>query len=94
MITFAALVFDPSRIAGFIFAGLLFGWLAGKVMQDASYGTMGELILGSVGALVGGALFGILVAGDPGFWLSILVASGGACVLIASGRIVAAVRGA
>jgi len=36
--------------------GLIAGWLAGKVTRGSGYGLIGDIILGIVGALVGGFL--------------------------------------
>jgi uncharacterized membrane protein YeaQ/YmgE (transglycosylase-associated protein family) len=63
--------------------GLIAGWLAGVVMKGGGYGILWDLIIGLVGALIGGFVFGLLVQGDAGFWGSILVAFLGACILIA-----------
>ncbi len=46
-----------------IIVGLIAGWLAGQVVAGHGYGVVGDIILGIVGALLGGflasALFGI-----------------------------------
>jgi len=72
-------------------AGSSSGWLAGKVMEEASYGILGDLGLGVVGALVGA---GLLTFFGGAFWISILVAFLGAGILIGAGRAVAAIRSA
>lgn len=38
----------------FLFIGLLAGWLAGKIMHGGGFGLVGNLVVGTVGALVGG----------------------------------------
>ncbi len=91
MTTFAAVVFDPGIFAAWIIAGAICGWLACKVMEAPSYGFLGEVLVGSIGALVGGLMFGLLKEGDPG-WSSALVALLGACILIAGARVLAATR--
>ena len=92
MTAFAALVLEPGTIAAWLVAGLIFAWLANKVMEEASYGQVGDFLLGSIGALAGGALFSVLREGDPGFWGSTLAASAAACILIGVGRVIAAAR--
>jgi uncharacterized membrane protein YeaQ/YmgE (transglycosylase-associated protein family) len=74
-------------ILSWILVGLVAGWLAGVVMKGGGYGVLGDIIIGIIGALVGGflasALFG---AGDPlsGFNLTTLVVAFlGSIVLIA-----------
>lgn len=42
---------------GFIFwilAGLIAGWLTGKIMKGSGYGFFGDILLGIAGAIVGG----------------------------------------
>lgn len=43
-------------ILAWIVVGLIAGWLAGKVTKGSGYGVIGDIILGVVGALVGGFL--------------------------------------
>jgi uncharacterized membrane protein YeaQ/YmgE (transglycosylase-associated protein family) len=50
-------------LLSWIIVGLIAGWLAGLVMKGGGYGVLGDIILGIVGALVGGfiaaALFNV-----------------------------------
>lgn len=74
-----------------VFGGLV-GWVASLIMKtDAEQGIMLNVIVGVVGAVIGGWLMSLLgESGVGGFNLySFLVALVGACVLIA---IVRAVR--
>lgn len=68
--------------------GLIAGWLAGQFMKGGGYGAIGDIIVGLVGALVGGFLVGFFVQGQTGFIGSIIVAFIGACVMIAIFRAV------
>jgi uncharacterized membrane protein YeaQ/YmgE (transglycosylase-associated protein family) len=77
-------------LAAWLAIGLVIGWLAGKVMDNPSYGTIGDVALGAVGAVVSGASFGFFVEGEPSFWAGLLTALIGACVLIGVARTVAA----
>jgi uncharacterized membrane protein YeaQ/YmgE (transglycosylase-associated protein family) len=61
-------------------------------MKGGGYGIIGDIIVGLIGALIGGFLFGLLVEGDTGFWGSIVVAFLGACILIAILRAVGPAR--
>jgi uncharacterized membrane protein YeaQ/YmgE (transglycosylase-associated protein family) len=88
MATFADIVLDPSGIIAWLVVGLIAGWLAGLVMQGGGFGLVGDMIVGLIGAVLGGLLFGQLVTGAPNFVGSILVAFIGACLLIAVVRIV------
>jgi uncharacterized membrane protein YeaQ/YmgE (transglycosylase-associated protein family) len=89
---FADVVISAGGIATWLVVGLIAGWLAGKVMEEASYGIIGDLLLGLAGGLIGGAVFGFFVEGEPFFWGSVLVAFVGACILIALVRIIASAR--
>ena len=66
--------------------GLIAGWLAGQVVRGGGYGLIGDIIVGVVGGFLGGWLASNILhigAEVNGFNLeSILVAFGGACVLI------------
>ncbi len=53
-------------------------------MKGAGYGILGDIVVGLVGAVIGGFFFGFLVPGDAGFWGSIGVAFIGACILSSS----------
>lgn len=75
----------------FIVLGLVAGWLASVIMKtDAQQGSLLDIILGMVGAFVGGILMSLVGgAGITGFDLySLGVATLGAVVLIAVGRMV------
>ena len=80
------------NIIWFLLIGLVAGWLAGMIMKGSGYGLIGDLVLGLVGAVVGGWLVGlVLPAAEPtGLVGSIIVATIGAIVLIFIAR---AIRG-
>ncbi len=72
-----------------IVLGFLAGWIASVVMKtDSSQGTIMDIVLGVVGAVVGGFVMNLFGApGVTGFNIySILVAAFGAVVLIWLGR--------
>jgi len=87
---FATFTLRPESVAAWLAIGLAAGWLAGKVMDSPSYGTIGDLALGAIGAVVCGALLGFFVEGEPSFWVGLLLALGGACFLIGVCRIIVA----
>jgi uncharacterized membrane protein YeaQ/YmgE (transglycosylase-associated protein family) len=62
--------------------GILAGWLAGKIMQGKGYGVLIDLLLGMVGSVVGGFVFGLLGLHAYGFVGSIVVATAGAVMLV------------
>jgi uncharacterized membrane protein YeaQ/YmgE (transglycosylase-associated protein family) len=90
MSTFAEATFHPGAIIAWLLIGLAAGWLAGRVMNRGGYGMVVDVIVGLVGALIGGFVFGLLGIGGFGFWGSMLVALLGACILIAIVRFSAA----
>ena len=81
-------------IIGWIILGLLAGWLAGKIMRGSGYGFLGDIVLGILGAIVGGWITGALLGVDvTGLNIpSLIVAVLGACLLVAISRAVAGRR--
>jgi uncharacterized membrane protein YeaQ/YmgE (transglycosylase-associated protein family) len=77
-------------IIAWIVLGLIAGWLAGVLVRGQGYGVIGDIILGIVGALVGGWITSVLLGVDvSGFNLqSLLIAVLGAIVIIVIGRLV------
>ncbi len=62
--------------------GLIAGWAAGRIMKGGGYGVAMDIVLGILGAVVGGWLLGVLGIHAGGFIGTILVAILGAVVLI------------
>jgi uncharacterized membrane protein YeaQ/YmgE (transglycosylase-associated protein family) len=48
------------NILYFLLIGLAAGWLAGQIMKGKGFGIIGNMIVGCIGALVGGYVFGLL----------------------------------
>jgi uncharacterized membrane protein YeaQ/YmgE (transglycosylase-associated protein family) len=72
-------------MSGFIYwivVGLIAGWLAGKVMKGGGYGVVMDIVLGILGALLGGWVFGLLGLHAGGLIGSIIVAFIGAVILV------------
>jgi uncharacterized membrane protein YeaQ/YmgE (transglycosylase-associated protein family) len=65
-----------------IVVGLIAGWAAGKIMKGGGYGAVMDIVLGIVGAVVGGWLVGILGIHVGGLIGTIIVAIFGAVFLI------------
>lgn len=79
-------------ILGWLLLGLIAGFLASMVMRGGGFGIIGDIIVGIVGAFIGGFLFSVLT-GNPNpvddFDIgSVFVAFIGACILIAIVRAV------
>jgi uncharacterized membrane protein YeaQ/YmgE (transglycosylase-associated protein family) len=66
----------------FILIGIAAGWLAGQIMKGGGYGLVGDLIVGVIGALLGGWLFGLAGIAGGGLIGQLVVATIGAIVLI------------
>lgn len=83
-------------LLAWVIVGLIAGWLAGELMRGAGFGLLGNIIIGIVGALLGGflatALLNIpdpLTGIDP---LTIIVAFLGSVVLLALLRLMRGVN--
>ncbi len=70
-----------------IIVGLIAGWAAGKIMRGGGYGAIVDILLGIVGAVVGGWLLGALGIHVGDLVDSIFVAISGAIVLIWLSRV-------
>ncbi len=74
-------------LLAWIIVGLIAGWLAGMVMKGGGYGIVGDIIIGIIGALLGGFLaatvFGIQDAVSGLNVTSVVVAFIGAVILVA-----------
>ena len=83
-------------ILAWIVVGLIAGWLAGMVMRGGGYGLVGDIVIGIVGALLGGWIattFLHISGGMSGINLySILIAFAGAVVLLILVRLVSGGR--
>ena len=66
----------------FLFVGLIAGWLAGKVMRGGGYGIVGDIVVGVIGAFLGGWLFGVLGIAAGGLVGAIVTAFVGAIILV------------
>jgi uncharacterized membrane protein YeaQ/YmgE (transglycosylase-associated protein family) len=63
--------------------GLIAGWLAGKVMKGGGFGVGMDILIGVVGAIVGGFVFGLLgIYPGGGIIPSIVVAFVGAVIVL------------
>jgi len=83
-------------LLAWLIVGLIAGWLAGQVMRGGGYGLVGDIVVGVVGALIGGFLGAELLnipnAVNGINLTSILVAFIGAMILIAVLRMVSGRR--
>lgn len=66
----------------FLLIGLIAGWLASIIMKGKGFGLILNLILGVVGAFIGGTVFGMLGIEFTGFFGALVSAVVGAIILI------------
>ncbi|MFZ9566881.1 MAG: GlsB/YeaQ/YmgE family stress response membrane protein [Vulcanococcus sp.] len=74
------------NVIGFLIVGVIAGWLAGVLVKGGGFGLFGDLVVGILGALIGGFLFGGGLLGG-GLVGSILVATLGAVILLVVVRV-------
>ncbi len=70
-----------------IIIGLIAGWLAGTVSRGRGFGCLANVILGLIGAVIGGWIFQRLNIAAFGFFGSLAAATVGAVLLVAIARL-------
>lgn len=66
----------------FLLIGAISGWLAGQIWKGGGFGLIGNIIVGIIGGFIGGWIAGRLGIGGGGLLWQILIAVGGAWVLL------------
>lgn len=78
------------NLLAWIFVGAIAGWLAALSVQGTGLGTIGDVIVGTVGALVGGIVVILLLPGIFSFGAlniaSLVIAFIGAVILLVTLR--------
>jgi uncharacterized membrane protein YeaQ/YmgE (transglycosylase-associated protein family) len=77
---------------GWVIIGLLAGWIAGHLTRGRGFGCIADIVLGLIGAVIGGWIFTRLGVATWGFWGSLAAATLGAVVLVAFARLFAGHR--
>jgi uncharacterized membrane protein YeaQ/YmgE (transglycosylase-associated protein family) len=80
-------VYIPQSVIAWVIIGLIAGWLAGTVSRGRGFGCIADIILGMVGAVIGGWIFEKLNIRGAGLLYSIAAATVGAVILVAVARI-------
>ena len=78
-------------IIAWIIIGIVAGWLTGKLMKGSGYGVFMDMVIGLIGALIGGYIsssLGLGTAADNGMIVSIGIAVVGAVILTGLLRLV------
>jgi len=73
---------DLTSLLIFLAIGAVAGWLAGMIMKGGGFGLIGDIIVGVIGAVIGGWIFGQLGIAGAGLVGAIIVATIGAIVLL------------
>jgi uncharacterized membrane protein YeaQ/YmgE (transglycosylase-associated protein family) len=71
-------------IIAWILIGMIAGWLTGKIMKGSGFGFFMDMVVGLVGALIGGFIaraVGLGGIGEHGMIMSIIIAVIGAIIL-------------
>lgn len=66
----------------FIIIGILAGFIAGKLMRGGGFGLVVNLVVGIIGAVLGGWVFGLLGIAAGGIIGSLVTATVGAIILL------------
>ena len=82
--TFFTVTFALSDLLSWLIVGLLAGFFASIVVRGRGYGCFLDIVIGLVGAFIGGFIASFLgIRGTYHFWGSLLIAFLGACILVA-----------
>jgi uncharacterized membrane protein YeaQ/YmgE (transglycosylase-associated protein family) len=73
---------------GSILIGLLAGWFAGQIIRGGGYGVLADILLGLVGGVIGGWLFGAFGVHAHHFIGSLIISTVGAAALVMSTHII------
>lgn len=69
-------------LLGFLLIGLIAGWIADMLVKSSSFGLIGDLVIGVIGAYIGGFLFRLIGIDAYGLIGNIIMAVVGAVVLL------------
>jgi len=73
---------DTDSVIVVLIIGALAGWIAGKIMEGRGFGVPINIVVGIVGAVIGGFLFSLIGVTVGGFIGSLLTATVGAVALL------------
>lgn len=93
--TATSITLDPGNWLAWLVAGLLAGWLAGLLVRGRGFGCLGDIVLGLVGAFIGGVIVSVVPLDLPAtyhFWGTVGVAFVGALILAVLGRLIGGPR--
>ena len=68
---------------GYIIIGAIAGWIAGKLVKGSGSGILMNIVIGVIGALVGGFLLSFFLdTGAVGWWFTLFTAILGSVILL------------
>ncbi len=68
---------------GYIIIGAIAGWIAGKIVEGGGAGILMNIVIGVVGALIGGFLLSFFVdTASGGWWFTLFTAVLGSVILL------------
>jgi len=77
----------------FLVIGVCAGWLGSQIVKGGGSGLITDLIVGVIGAMLGGFLFGLMGLESTGMVGSLVTATVGAVVLLGGLRLINRSRG-
>ncbi len=79
-------VFMEHSLFGWLLMGALAGWLSGELVRGKGFGCLGNILLGLIGAVIGGWLFEQLHITAFGFIGGLAAATVGAVLVVSLAR--------
>lgn len=73
---------DLTSLLIFLAVGAVAGWLAGNIMRGGGFGLLVNIVVGVIGAVIGGWVFGLLGISTNGLIGSLVTAIAGAVMLL------------
>lgn len=77
-----ALFNDTESLVILLLVGLIAGWLAGQLIRGRGFGMLLNIVIGVIGAYLGGIIFRAIGVGGSGMLWMIVSATVGAMVLV------------
>ena len=79
------------NVLWFLLIGLIAGWLAAVLVKGRGFGVLGDILVGIIGAQLGGWIFSIIGLSAYGFMGSVIMSFVGAVALLTIIKMVKAI---